>query len=280
MEKLNIYVISDSVGETAQQVSKASISQFDISDNYEIKRFPYIVDIESLKDILNDAKNENAIVVYTLVDENLINITNKFCKDIGLSHMDLMTPLLREISKKTNVKPKREPGLIRKLDEGYFKRVDAIEFAVKYDDGKDAKGILTSDIVLLGISRTSKTPLSMYLANKNIKVANVPLVPEVPIPKEVFEINPKKIIGLTNTPEKLNGIRQERLKALGLSSSSSYAKLERILQELDYSEQIMKKIGCPVIDVSNKAIEETAEIIIDIMKENGIQKYEYEKYSG
>ena len=111
----------------------------------------------------------------------------------------------------------------------------------------------------------------MYLANKNIKVVNVPLVPEVPIPNEVFEINPKKIIGLTNTPEKLNGIRQERLKALGLSSSSSYAKLERILQELDYSEQIMKKIGCPVIDVSNKAIEETAEIIIDIMKENGIQ---------
>ena len=280
MEKLNIYVISDSVGETAQQVSKASISQFDISDNYEIKRFPYIVDIESLKNILNDAKNENAIVVYTLVDENLLNITNKFCQEVGLSHMDLMTPLLREISKKTNVKPKREPGLIRKLDEGYFKRVDAIEFAVKYDDGKDAKGILTSDIVLIGISRTSKTPLSMYLANKNIKVVNVPLVPEVPIPNEVFEINPKKIIGLTNTPEKLNGIRQERLKALGLSSSSSYAKLERILQELDYSEQIMKKIGCPVIDVSNKAIEETAEIIIDIMKENGIQKYEYEKYSG
>ena len=154
-----------------------------------------------------------------------------------------------------------------------LKRVEAIEFAVKYDDGKDPRGILKSDIVLLGISRTSKTPLSMYLANKNIKVANVPLVPEIPIPKEVFEIDPKKIIGLTNTPEKLNSIRQERLKALGLSSNASYANLERILQELDYSEKIMKKAGCPVIDVSNKAIEETAGIILDIMKENGLKIY-------
>ena len=190
-----------------------------------------------------------------------------------LSHVDLMTPLLKQISNKTGVKPKREPGIIRKLDESYFKRVEAIEFAVKYDDGKDPRGILKSDIVLLGISRTSKTPLSMYLANKNIKVANVPLVPEIPIPKEVFEIDPKKIIGLTNTPEKLNSIRQERLKALGLSSNASYANLERILQELDYSEKIMKKAGCPVIDVSNKAIEETAGIILDIMKENGLKIY-------
>ena len=171
-----------------------------------------------------------------------------------------MTPILKQITNKIGVTPKREPGIIRKLDESYFKRVEAIEFAVKYDDGKDQRGILQADVVLLGISRTSKTPLSMYLANKNIKVANVPLVPEIPIPKEVFEINQKKIIGLTNTPEKLNQIRQERLKSLGLSSNANYAKFDRILQ-----------VGCPVIDVSNKAIEETAGIIMDIMKENGLK---------
>lgn len=279
MENLIIYVISDSVGETAQQVTKAAISQFSMDDNYEIRRFPYVVGEEFLKDILNSGKNEDAIIVYTLVDETLLNITKEFCQQEGLSHIDLMTPLLREISNKTKIKPKREPGIIRKLDESYFKRVEAIEFAVKYDDGKDPRGILKSDIVLLGISRTSKTPLSMYLANKNIKVANVPLVPEIPIPKEVFEINPKKIIGLTNTPEKLNRIRQERLKALGLSSNASYANLERILQELDYSEQVMKRVGCPVIDVSSKAIEETAGIIIDIMKENGITVYKDAKHS-
>ena len=270
MENLIIYVISDSVGETAQQVAKAAISQFIINDNYEIRRFPYVVDKKFLMEILNSGKNEDAIIIYTLVDESLSTLTKEYCENEGLSNIDLMSPILSEIAKKTDRKPRREPGIIRKLDETYFKRVEAIEFAVKYDDGKDPRGVLKSDIVLVGISRTSKTPLSMYLANKNIKVANVPLVPEIPLPKELNDINPKKIIGLTNTPEKLNKIRQERLKALGLSSNANYANLERILQELDYSDAVMKKLGCPVIDVSNKAIEETAGIILDLMKENGI----------
>lgn len=273
MKNLIIYVISDSVGETAQQVTKAAISQFKINEECEIRRFPYVMDENFLLEILEGGKSEDAIIVYTLVDENLLNVTKKFCEKENLSNIDLMTPILKEIANKTQMKPKREPGIIRKLDESYFKRVEAIEFAVKYDDGKDPRGILKSDIVLVGISRTSKTPLSMYLANKNIKVANVPLVPEIPIPKEVFEIDAKKIIGLTNTPEKLNQIRAERLKALGLSSNASYANLDRILQELDYSEQVMKKIGCPVIDVSSKAIEETAGIILDIIKENGLNIY-------
>ena len=270
MENLIIYVISDSVGETAQQVAKAAISQFMINDNYEIRRFPYVVDKKFLMEILNSGKNEDAIIIYTLVDESLSTLTKEYCQNEGLSNIDLMSPILSEIAKKTDRKPRREPGIIRKLDETYFKRVEAIEFAVKYDDGKDPRGVLKSDIVLVGISRTSKTPLSMYLANKNIKVANVPLVPEIPLPKELNDINPKKIIGLTNTPEKLNKIRQERLKALGLSSNANYANLERILQELDYSDAVMKRLGCPVIDVSNKAIEETAGIILDLMKENGI----------
>ena len=273
MENLIVYVISDSVGETAQQVTKAALSQFNIENDYEIRRFPYVADEKFLMEVLESGKNEEAVIVYNLVSENLLNITKEFCEKEDLSHIDLMTPLLKQISKKTGKSPKREPGVIRKLDERYFKRVEAIEFAVKYDDGKDPRGILKSDIVLLGISRTSKTPLSMYLANKNIKVANVPLVPEIPIPKEVFEIDPKKIMGLTNTPEKLNSIRNERLKALGLSSNASYANLERILQELDYAEKVMKKVGCPVIDVSNKAIEETAGIILDKMKENGLKIY-------
>ena len=270
MENLIIYVISDSVGETAQQVAKAAISQFMINDNYEIRRFPYVVDKKFLMEILNSGKNEDAIIIYTLVDESLSTLTKEYCENEGLSNIDLMSPILSEIAKKTDRKPRREPGIIRKLDETYFKRVEEIEFAVKYDDGKDPRGVLKSDIVLVGISRTSKTPLSMYLANKNIKVANVPLVPEIPLPKELNDINPKKIIGLTNTPEKLNKIRQERLKALGLSSNANYANLERILQELDYSDSVMKRLGCPVIDVSNKAIEETAGIILDLMKENGI----------
>ena len=121
---------------------------------------------------------------------------------------------------------------------------------------------MIADLVIIGISRTSKTPLSMYLANKNIRVANIPLVPETTIPEEIYKISPKKIIGLTNSPEKLETIRRERLKSLGLPNDSIYSNSNRILEELEYSNRIMKKIGCPIIDVSNKAIEETADIIL------------------
>ncbi|MBS5787515.1 MAG: kinase/pyrophosphorylase [Clostridioides difficile] len=273
VEHLIIYVLSDSVGETAQQVAKAAMSQFYVDETYEIRRFPYISDEKILIEALHSANDENALIVYTLVDEGMCKTVEEYCDAEGLSCTDLMSGLLNSISDRTNRKPKREAGIIRKLDESYFKRVEAIEFAVKYDDGKDPRGILKADLVLVGISRTSKTPLSMYLANKNIKVANVPLVPEIPIPKEVFEIDTKKIIGLTNSPDKLNTIRTARLKAMGLSSRANYANLARILEELDYSEEIMKKIGCPVINVSNKAIEETAGIILDIMKENGLKIY-------
>ena len=155
MEDLIIYVISDSVGETAQQVTNAALSQFNIECDCEIRRFPYVSEYKDLINILENAKNEKALIVYTLVSENLLNITKDFCEKEDLSYVDLMTPLLNQISKKIGMIPKREAGIIRKLNESYFKRVEAIEFAVKYDDGKDPRGILKSDIVLLGISRTS-----------------------------------------------------------------------------------------------------------------------------
>ncbi|MEG0050638.1 MAG: pyruvate, water dikinase regulatory protein [Terrisporobacter sp.] len=273
MESFILYAISDSIGETAQQVAKAAISQFDIKeDMYDVRRFPYVSTKEVLVEILQSAKKENAIIVYTLVSENLGDVVEEFCEKEDLHCVDLMSQILNILTDKIGESPKREPGIIRRMNEEYFRRIEAIEFAVKYDDGKDPRGVLKADLVLVGISRTSKTPLSMYLANRNIKVANIPLVPEIPIPKEVFEVNPKKIIGLTNSPEKLNEIRQARLKALGLSSSANYAKLDRILEELEYSDKIMKKLSCPVINVANKAIEETSGLILDIMKENGIKK--------
>ncbi len=273
MESFILYAISDSIGETAQQVAKAAISQFDIKEeSYDVRRFPYVSDKEVLLEILESAKKENAIVVYTLVSENLGDIVKDFCKKENLHSVDLISQILDILSDKIGKSPKREPGIIRRMNEEYFRRIEAIEFAVKYDDGKDPRGILKADLVLVGISRTSKTPLSMYLANRNIKVANVPLVPEIQIPKEIYDINPKKIIGLTNSPMKLNEIRQARLRALGLSSGANYAKLDRILEELNYSEEIMKKLSCPVINVENKAIEETAGLIMDIVKENGLSK--------
>ncbi len=274
MENLTIYAVSDSIGETAQQVAKAAVSQFTLNeDEYYIRRFPFVRTEENLIGVLESAKKNNAMFVYTLVDPKLAKIAREYCEENNLLKIDLLTGIIDILVEKTGKQPLGEAGLIRKMDENYFRRIAAIEFAVKYDDGKDpGKGIKEAELVLIGISRTSKTPLSMYLANRNIKVANVPLVPEIPVPKEVYEIDPKKIIGLTNSPEVLNNVRTNRLKSLGLSSSANYAKLDRILEELEYSEKIMRRIGCPVINVANKAIEETAGDILDIMKEKGIHK--------
>lgn len=271
MDFLSIYIISDSLGETGEQVVKAAISQFN-TDNYEIKKFPYVLERESLVSILESAAGERrAVVFYTLVEKDFIDLIREFSETKGLVTVDLLSPMLNAIGSILEMEPSREPGMLRKLDDTYFRRVEAIEFAVKYDDGKDPRGLLKADLVLLGISRTSKTPLSMFLANKNIMVANVPLVPESIPPKEIYEVSPKRVVGLTNSPLKLNEIREERLKSLGLPSGSNYAMMERILDEIDYAEKIMKKIGCPIIDVSNKAIEETADLIINILKKNGVK---------
>ena len=273
MSILSVYIISDSLGETGEQVAKAAISQFEL-DDYEIKRFPYVLNLKLLSEILSEASNEsNSVLFYTLVDKEFIDYIKDYSAESGLIAVDLLSPLIAAIRESTHLEPAREPGTIRKLDEAYFKRVEAIEFAVKYDDGKDPRGLSKADVVNKEITRTSKTPLSMYLANKNIKVANVPLVPESVPPKEIYEVPAKRVIGLTNSPTKLNEIREERLKALGLPKGSSYASMERILDEIDYAEKIMKKIGCPIIDVSNKAIEETAELIISILKRNGIKVF-------
>lgn len=270
MEELKVYIISDSLGETGESVVKAAMAQFE-TDNYEINRYSQIKDIVKLEKIMKEAVyEENVLVVYTLVNEKLVKFISEFSIRCNIMAIDLMSPLIEALSKKLNNAPIRKSGTIRKLDEAYFSRVAAIEFAVKYDDGKDPRGFLEADLVLIGVSRTSKTPLSMYLANKNIKVANLPLVVESEPPKEIYQIPGKRIIGLTNTPEKLNEIREERLKSLGLPQNSNYACLSRILDELEYADKIMKRIGCPVINVSNKAIEETADIIVSLLNKSGI----------
>ena len=152
--------------------------------------------------------------------------------------VDVLGPMLKSIEKSTGLLPKNQAGLIHSLDHEYFKRVEAVEFAVKYDDGKNPLGLLKADVVIIGVSRTSKTPLSMYLAHKQIKVANVPLVPELAPPEELFKVPPYKIIGLLIDPFKLNEIRSERLKTMGLSDTATYADMKRIDDELAYAKGI------------------------------------------
>ncbi|MEH7131963.1 pyruvate, water dikinase regulatory protein [Priestia megaterium] len=260
-----LYVISDSVGETAELVVKAASSQFNMTD-FVIKRVPYVEDIATLSEVVSVAKMNNAIIGFTLVKPEMREFLIQEASKNGVEVFDIIGPLIDKIQSSYQLSPRYEPGMARKLDEDYFKKVEAIEFAVKYDDGRDPRGILRADIVLIGVSRTSKTPLSMYLAHKRFKVANIPLVPEIAPPDELFSIPRNKCVGLIITPDKLNEIRKERLRNLGLTSQANYANFERILEELEYAEKIMKRIGCPVINVSNKAVEETADLILAMLK--------------
>lgn len=260
-----VYVVSDSVGETAEFVVKAVATQFN-GGNVDIRRNSYVEDFDDIEDVIMMANQSRSIIAYTIVIPTLKAYLDKRAKEENIVAVDLLNPLMDAFTKKFNKDPNHQPGLMRKLDEEYFRKVEAIEFAVKYDDGRDTRGIMKADIVLIGVSRTSKTPLSMYLAHQRFKVANVPLVPEVPPPDELFEVPRKKCVGLIISPDKLNDIRKERLKALGLTSQANYASFERILEELDYAEKIMKRVGCPVINVSNKAVEETASLILDVLK--------------
>ncbi|MBN9654742.1 kinase/pyrophosphorylase [Halobacillus sp. GSS1] len=263
-----VYIVSDSVGETAELMVKAVASQF-FGQDVEIQHFSYVEDEQDINNVITVAKYRPSIIAYTIVLPDLKEYLDHRAEEEQIIAVDLMYPLMNAFTEKFNMQPNRQPGQMRKLDENYFKRVEAIEFAVKYDDGQEVRGLKQADIVLVGVSRTSKTPLSMYLANKQFKVANVPLIPEVPPPEELFNIPRKKCVGLIISPEKLNDIRRERLKRLGLTNSASYASLNRIFEELTCAEDIMKKIGCPVIDVSNKAIEETADIILAMFNKRG-----------
>lgn len=273
IKKKIVYVVSDSVGETAELIVKAVSAQFN-GGHVEIQQVSYVEDFEDLKNVIVASKYSNAIIAYTIVIPSLKEHLDRRAREEGVIAVDLMNPLMEAFVQKFNESPKREPGLMRKLDDAYFRRVEAIEFAVKYDDGRDLQGITDADIVLIGVSRTSKTPLSMYLAHKGFKVANVPLVPEIAPPHEVLHIPRNKCVGLVITPDKLNEIRKERLKNLGLTTQANYANLDRILEELDYAENIMKRIGCPVIDVSNKAVEEAADLILTMLKKRGVGVYE------
>lgn len=259
-----VYIVSDSIGETAEFLVKAASSQF--NNDFKIKRVPYVTDKRTIIEIVRAAKEDDALIAFTLVVPELVQLITEKCLQNKVPFCDLICPMINGLSKLFQCQPKCEPGLIHKLDDEYFRKVEAIEFAVKYDDGKDPKGMLEADVVLIGVSRTSKTPISMYLAHKQFKVVNIPLLPEIEPPNELLIIPSHHCFGLTIDPIQLNHIRLERLKSLGLPSDASYASLDRILLELEYAEKVIRRIGCSMVDVSNKAIEETANIILNMLK--------------
>ena len=256
---VELHIVSDSTGETAQRLVLALEAQFPDQPFEEI-RHPRVETVEDLHIAVQQARGRPAVMVYTLVGSELRDAMRQLCRRARVHYCDLLGHPIDSISRVAGVAARMEPGARAPLDSSYFKRIEAIEFAVKYDDGVGS-GLDEADVVLVGVSRTSKTPLSIYLGYLGHKAANVPVVRGIELPRELFEIDPTKIVGLTIAAERLLDIRTARVRSMG-ASKKRYAELEVIYAELEEAAAVHRRLGCPVIDVSELSVEETAMRII------------------
>lgn len=259
---LTIFAVSDSIGETAEQVAIAAASQF--KEDVEVRRVPYVKTLEDVEELIKEVEeNKEKMIVSTIITVNIREYLTQKGVENNITVVNILGPIINIASTIINKHPDYNPGAMWNTDEVYFKRIEAMEFAMQYDDSKDYRGLKNADVILVGLSRTSKTPLCMYLANKGIKAINIPLMPEVGVPDELFEVDRKKIFGLVINPLQLIEIRKRRLdKFHRMPSDIDYASDSRILDELEFSDKILRKLGCKTIDVTQRAIEDTALIIM------------------
>jgi regulator of PEP synthase PpsR (kinase-PPPase family) len=259
-----VFVVSDSMGETAQLVAKAALSQFP-EGNVGMRQFSHIETPDAAVEVMKAARDQPTMIIFTVIVPEVREVIRSKAELHGIRIVDIMGPALAGLEEITGEAALLEPGLIHKLDEQYFMRVEAVEFAVNHDDGKNPRGYRNADVILLGVSRSSKTPVSMYLANRAIKVANLPLVPGVPTPSELHRVPARKIVGMTISPAKLAGIRKVRVRAMGAPEQSDYTDLDRIQEELMYAQRLYRELGCEVLDVTDRAVEETAAMVMELV---------------
>jgi regulator of PEP synthase PpsR (kinase-PPPase family) len=258
-EVVELHIVSDSTGETAARLVAALEAQFPEQPFEEI-RHPQIQTLDDLQLAVSRAKGRPAVMVYTLVEREMREAMRTLCRSARLHYCDLLGHPIESIAKVSGMAARMTPGARPPLNSAYFKRMEAIEFAVKFDDGIGS-GLREADVVLVGVSRTSKTPLSIYLGYLGHKVANVPIVKGIEPPKELFELDPAKIVGLTIDPDRLADIRRARVRNLG-GNNRRYAELDEIYDELEEATAVHRRLGCPVIDISELSIEETAQRIL------------------
>jgi hypothetical protein len=256
---VSIHVVSDSLGETGEMVARAAAAQFR-PGAFRIERLPKVTTPEELVVAVRSHCGEHCIFFYTLVDESLRAEMERLCAG-GVNGVDLLGPAVARLSEVTGIPPTGEAGAVRRTDQEYFDRIEAMEFAVKHDDGRNPEGLLEADIVLIGVSRSSKTPLAMYLAFKGWRVANVPLAPGIEPPAELFQVDPRRVFGLVTSVEVLVEVRNERMRELG-AYVPGYAEPEAVRAELEEARAVMRRIGCLVVHTDNRAVEESAQEII------------------
>ena len=268
-----IYLISDSTGETLDRIFLAIKAQFK-NIEYKIHTYSFTRTENQILKILNDAeKNNNSVILYSIVDSNLAKYLANTSDDKKIPCFGVLGNLILSFSKLLNQKASHQPSGQHVLNEEYYKRIEAIQFTMNHDDGNLIKEIKKSDIILLGVSRTSKTPTSIYLANKGFKTSNIPLVNENSLPQTLKD-NPKVscVIGLNTEPERLADIRKNRMNSLKETQNKSYTSLDKIKKEVEDAKKTFRKYKWPMIDVTRKSVEETAASIIkiyEIFKQNG-----------
>ncbi|HET7146498.1 MAG TPA: pyruvate, water dikinase regulatory protein [Gaiellaceae bacterium] len=262
---VELHVVSDATGETAARLVQALEAQFPDQEFVEI-RHPRVESLDDLRLAVQRMRGRPAVVVYTIVEPELRNAMRTLCRRAKLHYCDLLGQPIDAVARVSGVAARMRPGSRPPLNSAYFKRMEAIEFAVRYDDGV-GRGLSDADIVLVGVSRTSKTPLSIYLGYLGHKAANVPVVKGIDPPAQLFDIDPRKVVGLTIDPNRLVEIRRARVRTMGAARNKQYAELMEIYEELEEASKLHRRLGCPVIDISELSIEETAHRVLRVVEE-------------
>ena len=262
--RYQIFVVSDATGATAELVVRAALAQFQVAE-VEIRRLPNIRTVGEVRRAIETAQASKGIIVHTLVSEELRQAVLREGRERGVEIIDLIGPLLLRLSDQLRIPPLMQPGLFRQLGQEYLHRIEAIEYTFKHDDGQDPLSLDRAEIVFVGVSRTSKTPLSLYLAGKGWRVANVPVILHLPLPGRLMTIDQGRIVGLIVGVERLVELRRARLERKLAPVAEAYARLEDVRVELSYSRSLFRKAGWPVIDMTSKSIEEAASEVLTLV---------------
>ena len=261
MKKFHLHLVSDSTGETVSMVARACLVQFEGVEVIE-HMWPMVRSVDRVNEILQGVRDHPGFVLYTLVNDITQAALEDGCRHLQVPCIAVLDPVIAAMGAHLEAKVGARPGSQHVMDADYFDRIEAMHFALAHDDGQSTWDLDGADIVVLGVSRTSKTPTCMYLANRGLKAANIPIVPGCPVPEELFQVKSPLIVGLTKDPKRLVEIRQQRLKMLDQDENSDYVDLEFVSQEINEARRLYSKHGWLVINVSRKSIEETAATIM------------------
>jgi len=266
MTRFHLHLISDSTGETIDAVAKASLAQFAGADPVK-HLWPLVRTVRQLARPLQEIEEKRGLVMFTLVNKDIQKALVTRLAELNIPHIAVLDPVIHEIGRYLGQKSKAKPGEQHMLNEEYFRRIEAMSYTLAHDDGQLMDNISKADVVLVGVSRTSKTPTCIYLANRGVKAANVPIVKGCPLPDELFKPGGPLVVGLVTSAEILIQIRRSRLKAMNETKRSDYVDPEVVQEEIKFARRLYSKNGWPVIDVSRKSIEETAAAVINLLNQ-------------